>query len=387
MKKAESKSKLSRTKKASKENSSNVEATGSSVFDHEDDPIVIDIVKKQKKEARELSKRSRLESGSLRRGSMAKMADFQYSQSLSGAGPFFKKPSSRRKKDDASEHNPGDLSKELKRKIKKDKFRPEIFLKSQENTENYDSKEEDEQDEEFYPSRDCAPDIDELLRLPNRPEDGGKTKDEILDELDVEIARKQKKHDEDMAKIDMEIEEERNKRQKCQDRFKANVSLRNRLEKELTESKLRKMFKRNKSYLQHIFDGTIVSSRHQAFHKSVRTRQALFYTMITDPFTDDQLDCTLEEMSALWMRNKREQMDNNEYIWKVLLPECFIKFYMDMFGFEKAEAETRISETPLHVKDRPRIDPNSASEEESNTLTIIVVVNSPGHVVHYTIIY
>ena len=40
-------------------------------------------------------------------------------------------------------------------------------------------------------------------------------------------------------------------------------------------------------------------------------------------------------MSSIWMRNKREQMENNEYIWKVLLPECFIKMYADHFQFSK----------------------------------------------------
>ena len=116
------------------------------------------------------------------------------------------------------------------------------------------------------------------------------------------------------------------------------------------------MFKENKDYLQNIFDGKIKSARHEAFHKSVRTRQALFYTMITDPFTDEQLDWVLEEMSNLWMRDKKEQMDNNEYVWKVLLPECFIKLYMDMFGMEKDEAETRIGETPLDDRDKVRIE-------------------------------
>ena len=41
-------------------------------------------------------------------------------------------------------------------------------------------------------------------------------------------------------------------------------------------------------------------------------------------------------------------MENNEYIWKVLLAECFIKMYMDFFNVSKIEAEQRISETPLH---------------------------------------
>ena len=69
--------------------------------------------------------------------------------------------------------------------------------------------------------------------------------------------------------------------------------------------------------------------------------------MITDPFTDDQLDWTLDEIGKVWMRNKKEQMDCNEYVWKVLLPECFIKFYMDHFKVSKEEAKKRISETPL----------------------------------------
>lgn len=173
-----------------------------------------------------------------------------------------------------------------------------------------------------------------------------------MDELDAEIARKQKLHDEKIAKVDMEIEEERIKREERRVRFKENALLRDRLEVELTETRLRKMFEMNKDYLQDIYDGKTESQRHAAFHKSMRTRQALYYTMITDPFTDDQLDWTLEEISRHWMKNKREQLDNNEYVWKVLLPECFIKFYMDMFGLEKAEAEVKIKETPLHKEDR-----------------------------------
>ena len=63
------------------------------------------------------------------------------------------------------------------------------------------------------------------------------------------------------------------------------------------------------------------------------------YTMITNPFTDTQVDWTFDMMKGVWLRNEREHMDNNEYIWKVLMPECFIKFYMDLFEFSKEEAE------------------------------------------------
>ena len=95
----------------------------------------------------------------------------------------------------------------------------------------------------------------------------------------------------------------------------------------------------------------------------MRTRQAVYYTMITDPFTDDQLNWTLEEMSKVWMRNKREQMDYNEYVWKVLLPECFIKVYGDKFGVTRAEAQVMIGETPLHLRDEPRMETDSTEGE------------------------
>ena len=36
---------------------------------------------------------------------------------------------------------------------------------------------------------------------------------------------------------------------------------------------------------------------------------------------------------------------------QVLLPECFIKFYMDFFKVTKAEAEIKIKETPLKDED------------------------------------
>ena len=123
---------------------------------------------------------------------------------------------------------------------------------------------------------------------------------------------------------------------------------------------MRKMFKENIEYLEKIWEGKIKSSRHMVFIKSISSRHALYYTMIIDPFTDHQLDWTLEEIEKAWMENKMEEMNNNEYVWKVLLPECFIKFYMDFFGFKKKEAEMRIRETPLQTM----TDDQMSSEDE-----------------------
>ena len=64
----------------------------------------------------------------------------------------------------------------------------------------------------------------------------------------------------------------------------------------------------------------------------------------------DQLDWTLEEIEKVWMQTKREKIDNKEYV-KVLLSECFIKFYMDWFKVSKEEAEIMIKETPLRKEE------------------------------------
>ena len=92
-----------------------------------------------------------------------------------------------------------------------------------------------------------------------------------------------------------------------------------------------------------------------------------FFFLLLDKMVE--LNWTLDEMSKVWMRTKREKMNNPEYIWKVLLPECFLKVYADKFGVSRAEAEVMIRETPLHRRDEPRMDTDSTEgeTEEDNT--------------------
>ena len=194
------------------------------------------------------------------------------------------------------------------------------------------------------------PSIDELLCIPE-PDADGQMSDNTLDALDVEIAQSRKKFQEEMAKVDSSIAAEKQRQEERNIRLKENSILRNRLEEEITEPVLRRMFSENILYLLNISDGKLKSIRNEAFHKSCKTRHGLFYQMITDPFTDDHLSWTLEALSQVWMKTEKEYMDNNELVWKVLMPEFFIKVYMDHFGFQKKDAEKRISETPLKDED------------------------------------
>jgi hypothetical protein len=320
----------------------------SSVFDFDDDPDVLEIQARKKREAEELAARTKVKSKGRNRESMARMAEF--SQSVTGSQSLDKVS----EESSSDESGPKLKIPKLKKQRKKNSKRKKInsFL-------NKNGKEKENSKDELEETHDFTPSIDELLKLPDRPEDGGKTMDEVLDDLDIEIAQRKKKHEEEMAQIDTDIAAEKERQEERRARMKKNTLLRDRLEVEVTELEIRRMFEENKEYLKSIEAGRVYSSRHKAFHKSSRTRHALYYTMITDPFTDNQLEWTLEEMGKVWMKTRREQMDNNEYVWKVLLAECFIKFYMDQFGFDKNESEKRISETPL----RKAVEDNSSDDE------------------------
>ena len=322
----------------------------SDIFQVEDDPYVATL-KSKKKENDKLAARTKSQSKSKKRQSMAKMA--QYSQNIVDTSIGIKDESG---DGDKSVKAIGRKPKKRKGKEDNDRKQPSMkqFLVVKDEDKKYISSLED--DCEYTPS------IDDLLKLPERSDDGGKTMDEVLDELDNEIAIRKKKHEKEMAKIGTDIASEKKKQQERKERLRENAVFRDRLESEVSKGDIKKMFDKNLQYLREIESGVKESSRHEAFHKSSRTRHALYYTMITDPFTDDQLEWTLEEISKVWMRNKKERMENNEYVWKVILAECFIKFYMDHFNLDKCEAEQRIRETPLRNTKNESGDEDSSNE-------------------------
>jgi len=333
------------------DNKAKVQKTGSSVFDYDDPPDVLKLTG-FKKHAR-------------RRQSMAKMAKRSNCGVVKGA------------RSESTESEGESSKKQTKRKPRRKKEEDEKEKKKQKNIHQYFSpsavkpdpdaissrnKKGSDEDSDEDLSDDYVPDLDELLKM---PEPDAKTKDELLDELDKQIADRQKAHEKEMDKLDRDIEAEKRKRIEKKARMKENAKRRNLLETQLTEKKLREMFKQNLDYLQNIWDGKVESSRHRAFHQSIRTRHALYYMMITDPFTDEQLDWTLDEIGKVWMKSKEEHRKNNEYVWKVILAECFIKFYMDFFEVTKEEAVQMISETPLHKKDQLK-DMKGSDESEGS---------------------
>ena len=186
------------------------QATGSSVFDHEDDPLVAEITKRQEKEARALARRSRTRG--CKTAPMAKMAEYQLDQSQQVEDGETTKKTRREKREE-------------KKKLPDEKTQPKIanfFGKSKKTEVKALTSKCGKLDFSY------TPDIDELLKLPERPEDGSKTQDEILDELEVEIARRQLVHEAEMARVDQEIEGERRRREERKARQEKNSFLRTR---------------------------------------------------------------------------------------------------------------------------------------------------------------
>ena len=125
--------------------------------------------------------------------------------------------------------------------------------------------------------------LDELLKPETEEE---KKKNEALDEMDRVIAAREEKRERESAQVQADIAEEKLRQEERRKRLAENAKLRDRLEIEITEEELKKLFAKNRVYFEGIWDGSVESSRHKAFHQSRRTRHALTYMMITDPFTD-----------------------------------------------------------------------------------------------------
>jgi hypothetical protein len=65
------------------------------------------------------------------------------------------------------------------------------------------------------------------------------------------------------------------------------------------------------------------------------------------------------------MKDKNEMRKNHEYVWRVLMPECFIKFYMDFFHVDKVTAERNIRETPLRPEEDFICEGDSPGDRDS----------------------
>jgi TPP-dependent indolepyruvate ferredoxin oxidoreductase alpha subunit len=173
----------------------------------------------------------------------------------------------------------------------------------------------------YYVFQTKEPNIDELLAPTNATVLAEEAR---LDALDKEIAERRKIFEAEMDKVDNDILKEKESQKALRKRFKENKIGRNKMEAELSYSKIKDLFQENKDYILKIFSGELYSERRDAFIKGGIHRDSLREKMIV-PFSEDQHSAIMDELSNIWMRNYKESMENSEFIWKVILPETFIK--------------------------------------------------------------
>jgi len=185
--------------------------------------------------------------------------------------------------------------------------------------------------------------------------------------MDDFLKKAQEKTDKEDRLFQVMENQKREKKKREKEKRKENAVWRDKLQIELTQPMVRELFQLNKAYLSKMWTCETESTRHRTYHSCVANRNKMqfslnpFIRMITDPFSNDQLHWVLEEITEAWLKNPQDKRMDDDYLWKVMLPETFIKFYQDFFGLDRNEAQKRISETPL--------DGSGSSEDEADLLS------------------
>lgn len=186
--------------------------------------------------------------------------------------------------------------------------------------------------------------VEELLREPTTEQLATEAEMDILDET---IKARAERHEMEMQQIEDSIQSIRQKQQSLEDRIRENGIRKQQLQLEVGEEKLLEILSLNIPYLEKIIRLEEYSPRHEAFRRGGAQQVHLIYMEIFNPFSDEQVKIVVNVLRDIVMNIEMRKDCKEEFIAKVLLPEALIKVYMDVFQLEKAEAETRIFETPM----------------------------------------
>ena len=115
------------------------------------------------------------------------------------------------------------------------------------------------------------PSIEEILKLPQGLDNAEQTKKNYLDKMDAEIRKQSRIQKKEMALLEKDGIEMDRMREERKKRFRENAKLRDRLHKEVGESRMRELFQKQLPFLEGIRLGDVTSTRHTAFYESVTT--------------------------------------------------------------------------------------------------------------------
>ncbi|XP_022094602.1 uncharacterized protein LOC110981380 [Acanthaster planci] len=107
---------------------------------------------------------------------------------------------------------------------------------------------------------------------------------------------------------------------------------------------LQRLTRKNRRYLKEIFIGKRPCKRHANYKQGGSTRANLAYEAWYGPYTEDQVDCVMNELVKVYCSSHNKYFD---YVSKVLLPEALTKICMDVLHIPLEEAQAILEKTPL----------------------------------------
>ena len=172
-----------------------------------------------------------------------------------------------------------------------------------------------------FPIKDLS--VDEIL-APSDPADI--IKEAELDAWDEKIRNEKEIREREISKLNNDIAEEKSRQNERRERYKKNKERRNLMEAKLSSKGMQELFKNNEEYIKKIYNGQVYSYRRDQYMRGGFHRQNLNVIAFV-PFSEMHLDILREEVSKLWLSSYDDFVKNSDFIWKVILPEAFIKVY------------------------------------------------------------
>ena len=184
----------------------------------------------------------------------------------------------------------------------------------------------------------AIPSTDDLLRPPSRQEkEEQKQADLAFQDSDKIIQERDSEHQAASDKLEKQIDAQRKSNEDWKRRWDENEEPKRIFQTNLTRNMIREVFNNEIDLLENIRTGKQSSARHNMFKTSAQSCQALGQQNYTHILSKEQVQWVCEEIDKKWM--------DQDYNWKVLVPEFCVSLYAHFFNTSREIAERKILET------------------------------------------
>ena len=181
----------------------------------------------------------------------------------------------------------------------------------------------------------ASPSTDELLRPPSLQEQEEKKQADLAFQNSGKIVQvTDLEHQAASDKLEKQIDAQRKSNDDWKRRWDQNGEQKKIFQTKLTRNIISEVFNNEIDLLENIKTGKHFSARHQAFKNSAQSCQALGQQNYTHILSNEQVQWVCEEIDKKWL--------DQDYNWKVLVPEFCVSLYAHVFKKSREIAERKI---------------------------------------------